>query len=195
MSDSVEPSLQAPAEGRAHADILSRMDPASAPAARPAAGGRKPAQAILSPLHKASRQVELHLEPACQEFGVTFREAHILAFLSSYPSKVTVLHRVFDLKKSTLTGILDRLEKLKLIERRLDPDDRRSFLVSVTDEGRRVAERIGPAVFGFEQSVLNAVSEEDYLAFQRVLKAIGEVTRVQVRPETPRTGEGGDGSA
>ncbi|MCY3414721.1 MAG: MarR family transcriptional regulator [Candidatus Heimdallarchaeota archaeon] len=37
--------------------------------------------------------------------------------------------------RPTITGILDNLEKKELIKRELDPDDRRSFLVSLTSKG------------------------------------------------------------
>jgi DNA-binding MarR family transcriptional regulator len=34
-----------------------------------------------------------------------------------------------------VTGILDRLERRGLVERRLDPDDRRSFRVALSPDG------------------------------------------------------------
>jgi DNA-binding MarR family transcriptional regulator len=48
----------------------------------------------------------------------------------------------------TMTGIVDRLEKANLVQRRRDSTDRRVISVYLTDEGRRL------------QSVLPALSEE-----------------------------------
>jgi DNA-binding MarR family transcriptional regulator len=46
---------------------------------------------------------------------------------------------------STLTGIADRLEERGLIERRLDPSDRRVKLLALTDTGRDLVTSIdGP---------------------------------------------------
>jgi len=43
---------------------------------------------------------------------------------------------------SNLTGITDRLEERGLVQRTLDPDDRRVRLLVLTDEGRGVQRRI-----------------------------------------------------
>ncbi len=123
----------------------------------------------------------MFLEPVCQEHGVSFQEAHLIAFVSRYPSRVSVLHRVFDLRKSTLTSLLDRLEHLGLVRRSRDPEDRRGLQVRATPRGVRVAEAIGPAIGRFETSVLNAVSETDLSGFLNVLGAIERVTGVKVR--------------
>lgn len=46
---------------------------------------------------------------------------------------------------STLTGIADRLEERKLIQRQTDPTDRRVKLLVLTDAGRTLVESIdGP---------------------------------------------------
>ena len=46
---------------------------------------------------------------------------------------------------STLTGIADRLEERRLIQRQVDPTDRRVKLLALTDEGRQLVESIdGP---------------------------------------------------
>jgi MarR family transcriptional regulator, organic hydroperoxide resistance regulator len=43
---------------------------------------------------------------------------------------------------STLTGIADRLEERRLIERQVDPADRRVKLLALTDKGRKLVESI-----------------------------------------------------
>ncbi len=137
---------------------------------------------VISPLHKAARQVELFLGPACEQFGVSFAEMHLIAFVASYPSRVSVIHRVFGLPKSTLTSVLDRLEGLGFVRRTVDPEDRRSFIVAATANGKRVAESARPHVAGFEANVLAAVSARDYEGFRKTLDAIGRVSGVEVRP-------------
>ncbi len=136
---------------------------------------------MISPLHKASRQVQLHLEPACLQHGVSFGEAHLIAFVVSYPSRVSALGLVFDLRKSTLTSRLDRLEGLGLLRRAPDPDDGRSFLVSATPAGQRLAQAIGPSIKHFESAVSGSVSRRDVEGFLSVLQAIGRVSGIEVR--------------
>lgn len=46
-----------------------------------------------------------------------------------------VLGKKLQITSATMTGILDRLEKMGLVERRPHPDDRRAILVCLTDQG------------------------------------------------------------
>ena len=50
-------------------------------------------------------------------------------------------------RPSTLTGVLDRLERRGFVARAPHPDDRRSVLVQLTGDGERAAERVA-AAFG-----------------------------------------------
>ena len=85
---------------------------------------------FLSPLHKANRQVTVWFEEQMKGTGVIPQEAHLLSYLRSYsPCPVGEIVAVFDLRGSTATSVLDRLEKRGLIHRRMNPEDRRSFLV------------------------------------------------------------------
>jgi DNA-binding MarR family transcriptional regulator len=48
-------------------------------------------------------------------------------------------------RPSTLTGVLDRLERRGLVERRPNPADRRSIAVHLTGEGRAAATAVAAA--------------------------------------------------
>ena len=68
---------------------------------------------FLSPLHKASRQISMYLEANTKELGVSPLEGHILTYLRKYaPAPINELVRVFGIKQSTFTSLLDRLEKV-----------------------------------------------------------------------------------
>ena len=89
---------------------------------------------FLSPIHKSTRQIELYLEGRMAELGVSNPEGHLLSYLASYaPCPVGDLRRVFGYKGSTLTSMLDRLERRGLITRGAHPGDRRSFLVELSE--------------------------------------------------------------
>lgn len=46
--------------------------------------------------------------------------------------------------KGTMTGIIDRLEAKGLVKRSVPPDDRRSFLISLTELGKELFEEVFP---------------------------------------------------
>jgi DNA-binding MarR family transcriptional regulator len=142
-----------------------------------------PRLSILSPLHRAMRQVALSLEARFEGLPAQGDEGHLLSFLASYsPTSCGELSRVFGLKPSTLTSMLDRLVARGLVTRDVDPEDRRSVLVTPTAAARRVAREIDRGARAFERGVRRRVSEDDLRGFQRVLDAIAAESGVVVRP-------------
>lgn len=78
-------------------------------------------------------------------------------------------------KPTTLTSVLDRLVRRGYVTRDLDPADRRSFLVSLTADGRRVAGAARDAIADLERAALAAVSDADLAGFRAVTRALTEV--------------------
>ena len=70
---------------------------------------------------------------------------------------------------ATMTATLDALERLGWARRLPNPDDRRSALIEMTDEGRTVADRFLPGVRALEQSVLGALSDAERKTLMRLL--------------------------
>lgn len=139
---------------------------------------------FLSPMHKATRQFALHFERRAADSQLSPQEGHLLTYLRVYaPAPIGDLVRIFGMKGSTMTSMLDRLAGLGLIERALNPDDRRSFVVSLTAQGKSVAEEVQKFVEQTERDIGKRVSKRDIEGFDAVMQAIAEVTGVVVRPE------------
>jgi len=137
---------------------------------------------FLSPLHKASRQISVYLESRTRELGVSPIEGHVLTYLRSYaPASIRDLVRVFGIKQSTFTSLLDRLEHSGFVRRSINPDDRRSFLVHITDTGSDLATRLNRQLRGLEDEIRRRVEGRDVKGFQAVMGAVDEVTRVRLR--------------
>jgi MarR family transcriptional regulator, organic hydroperoxide resistance regulator len=72
--------------------------------------------------------------------GITPVQAMILGFLGDEDKLTSIdLGKRTELDSATLTGLLDRLESAQIIERRGNPDDRRSILIHLTEKGRTIA--------------------------------------------------------
>lgn len=137
---------------------------------------------FLSPLHKASRQISVYLEAQTRELGVSPGEGHVLTYLRSYaPTPIGELVRVFGIKQSTFTSLLDRLEKARLIRREINPDDRRSFVIHISDEGLELAERLTQCLENLEEEIRKLVSSRDVEGFHAVMGAVEEITQVRLR--------------
>lgn len=137
---------------------------------------------FLSPLYKASRQISVYLEDPTADPTVSPTEGHLLTYLRSYaPAPIGQLVRVFGIKQSTFTSMLDRLEQAGLIRRQLNPEDRRSFLIHITDSGKRLAAGLTKRLESLEDGIRQRVNSRDLKGFHAVMGAVDEITRVRLR--------------
>jgi DNA-binding MarR family transcriptional regulator len=137
---------------------------------------------FLSPLHKASRQITMYLEDQTRELGVSPLEGHVLTYLRKYaPAPVGELVRVFGVKQSTFTSLLDRLERDGLVRREPNPADRRSFLIHITERGRELTARLNRLLERLENDIRARLRRTEAKGFHAVMAAVEDVTRVQVR--------------
>jgi DNA-binding MarR family transcriptional regulator len=135
---------------------------------------------LVHPVHRATHRIGLYLDDL-RERGLTQGEAHILALLThSTGANVAHLHRGLAHKRSTLTSILDRLAKRKLITRAVGETDRRTFVVRPTAKGRKLAHRIRRHLSALERAVVYRVSAADIKGFNRVVAALEEEAHQRV---------------
>ena len=145
---------------------------------------------IVSPVHKATRQLGVYMTEASRALGVEPNEGHLLSYTLLYgPCPVSELSRVFGYPPSTLTGMLDRLEAADLLVREPNAADRRSFLVRVTPDGGEVARALRELLERLEADIVARVGEAHMEGFAAVLDALGDITGIQIRAEAE---EGGD---
>jgi len=127
---------------------------------------------FVHPVHRATHRIGLYLDNL-REPGLTQGEAHILALLAHRsPAKVADLHRGLAHKRSTLTSILDRLASRRLVTRAVGKTDRRTFLVTLTAKGRKLARRISRHLSDLERSVIARVTAADIKGFNNVVIAL-----------------------
>ena len=125
----------------------------------------------------------MYLERRTQELGVSPIEGHVLTYLRSYaPASIRDLVRVFGIKQSTFTSLLDRLERDGFVRRAINPDDHRSFLIHITDEGTELAVRLTRLLKSLEDEIRARVEPRNVKGFHAVMGAVEEITRVQLRP-------------
>jgi DNA-binding MarR family transcriptional regulator len=127
---------------------------------------------LVHPVHRATHRIGLYLD-GLRERGLTQGEAHILAMLAHCSSaNVADLHRGLAHKRSTLTSILDRLARRRLITRTVGETDRRTFVVKPTAKGRRLAQRLQRHLSALERAVVHRVSAADIRGFNKVVTAL-----------------------
>ncbi len=72
-----------------------------------------------------------------------------------------------------MTVVINNMEKLKLISRCIDPEDKRSNLISITQEGRQKFEEIFPSHLKDLEKCFSVLTEEEKHNLISLLKKIG----------------------
>ena len=137
---------------------------------------QEPPHSLVPALHRAGHAIGVSLDRILGD--LTQAEAHVLAHLDEHgASTVGELHRAFGHRRSTLTGILDRLEQRGLVRRELNPADRRTFTIVPTGAGKKAGRRAQGELQRIEQAALAGISDADRDAFWRVLERIEAAAR------------------
>lgn len=78
------------------------------------------------------------------------------------------------LEMSTISGVLDRMQKKGLIERVVNEKDRRGVRVIATEKGKSIKEPVRQVVQDMNKRVLEHFSVEDAEKFKQNLKIVAE---------------------
>jgi DNA-binding MarR family transcriptional regulator len=97
-------------------------------------------------LVRLSHLVQHTLACAGREYDLTPQQAQLLCQLAKGPIGMAALGRVLHLEKSSLTGLIDRVERRGLVARVPDEHDRRALRVGLTGHGTDIAEQVHAAV-------------------------------------------------
>jgi DNA-binding MarR family transcriptional regulator len=130
---------------------------------------------LVTELERATHAAGIALEERLEATGISQAEAHVLRFLARHgAAAINDIHRSFGHRRSTLTSVLDRLERRGLVRRMRHPTSRRSVLVRLTPGGDRAGREVVRAIEEIERRVRARVTPGDRRGFQAVIAALGE---------------------
>lgn len=116
-------------------------------------------------------------------FGVPQSVLNSLAVIEGAEMPLTpsqIGERTFS-SSATMTATLDALEYRGWVRRMPNPEDRRSLLIEITEEGRAVTDRFLPGIRKLEQAVLGDLSRAEQSTLLKLLaKVLAGAARVAV---------------
>lgn len=128
-------------------------------------------------LQKTSRRMGATL-------GVTGPQRLVIRIIGRFPGILaSQLATILHVHPSTLTGILQRLERQGFVTRRPDPRDRRRALLGLTAKGRGVDAEAGGTVEAAVQMALSELSETQVRNTVEVLRRLTQLLRISNRLE------------
>jgi len=123
-------------------------------------------------ISKVCQKLIINLQKAFSESGVevTPIQVMLLFFLQKNDgSSLTYISQGLMLENPTVTGLIDRLEKSGYVKRSDHPNDRRVYLVHLTEKGKKVASKALPIVKKLNEEIKKGYSKEEIENFKKVL--------------------------
>jgi DNA-binding MarR family transcriptional regulator len=123
-------------------------------------------------ISKVCQKLIINLQKAFSESGVevTPIQVMLLFFLQKNDdSSLTQISQGLMLENPTVTGLIDRLEKSGYVKRSDHPNDRRVYLVHLTEKGNKVAKKALPIVKKLNEQIKEGYSKGEIEDFKKVL--------------------------
>jgi len=134
-----------------------------------------PNRYICYKLSRVMRKVQRYYEAGLVNFEITPVQFYVLSnLLGNDGVKFKDLAKSIGIDGSTLTGILDRMERGGFVERRDDPEDRRSLLVFLTEKSKEIGPDMINLAAKLDYDIRKQFDEADFATFVKVLDQLGE---------------------
>ena len=99
---------------------------------------------VESTIMAAARQIRSIYDERMSALDLNLTQASLLAYVAEFgPHSQVALGERLDLGRAAVGSVVDHLESRALIERIADPDDRRVWIVSLTNAGKHLVNKIG----------------------------------------------------
>jgi len=122
----------------------------------------------------AQHLLKNYMMGAFKRDGMKITPSHstiLFSLLKKNPQSMNDLGKILHIENSTVTGLIDRLEKGGFVERTSDPADRRKWNISITENGVREIKKAGKTIKRINEIIKDGHSKEDIEAFKRVLNS------------------------
>ncbi|MGO4440567.1 MarR family winged helix-turn-helix transcriptional regulator [Rhizobium sp. RAF56] len=112
----------------------------------------------------------------CAAYDLTAIQYAALSAIRSHADlDATRLSGVIAFDRTTIGGVLDRLEAKSWIKREPSPTDRRIKLIRLTPDGGKLLEEVATAVARVQERLLEPLEGEDRATFLRLLERLTDV--------------------
>lgn len=130
-------------------------------------------------LYTESRRIT---KTAARELGLTGPQLTVMKLLETFGDlSLSSLSERIRAQNSTVTGIIDRMEREGLVERERSTSDRRVVYIKLTTKGAALAKTIEVEPMEIFRSVLQGLSKDDTKDLLRILGKIQKRVRAMVR--------------
>ena len=133
-----------------------------------------PDDRLIYLIFTAQQKLRTHLGNVMvrENVRVTPAQAGILFLLAEKDGRtMSELSRILSIDNSTLTGLVDRLEKAGLARRDASPNDRRASHVYISPEGVQEMKKARSIVGRVNREITDGFTPEELASFKKILRS------------------------
>lgn len=127
---------------------------------------------VAAALVRLSFLVQSVYAEVCAGYDVTPPQAQLLCVIRDRPRGMTELGEMLRLEKSSLSGLVDRVERRGLLRRTSSPTDRRAVTIEVTPPGKAIVDPLYDEVSQRLDRIVTGLSPADRERFTRLATRI-----------------------
>lgn len=127
-------------------------------------------------IHKLAAKMKRLADENLINENVTVEQLRIMKMINENGGTVSQrdIERTFDVRRSTVTSAMQVLEKKGLITRHANPEDSRSKLVSLTEEGQEKNRRLINFIVQRDEQIFSVLDDEENEALHKILLKLTE---------------------
>jgi DNA-binding MarR family transcriptional regulator len=131
---------------------------------------------VLKTLKFIMNMIHKSMEDEFRELNITGPQGMIIGILMRHRKmKISELSEKMGLTSSTVSGIVDRLEKQGMVKRERSSDDRRVVYVNIDEEFRKKSKEVFKKVEDKFRDMMNKATEEEH---DEIVKGLNTLKRL-----------------
>jgi DNA-binding MarR family transcriptional regulator len=133
-------------------------------------------KAVIFLIRKLMHGAELYTKELNKEYSITSAQLNcLLALYENGPLPPSQIARHIMVNSSTVTGVIDRLEQKKLVQRQRNSPDRRIINIQLTSDGKKMAEVAPPPI---QQRVVDGLQQLSPNELNQIIRSLSKLTRM-----------------
>jgi MarR family transcriptional regulator for hemolysin len=124
---------------------------------------------IRRSIFKTSRKLYALLSKRFGPYEITPEQWNVLNFLEEQNGlSQKELSNKAERDQTTLTRMMEILERIGAIRKEVNPEDKRSYMIYLTEKGRSLIEELQPVLVNTLEAISSDISEADMEHFERI---------------------------
>lgn len=129
---------------------------------------------IIFSIRRLIQASELYTKELNKKYQISAAQLNCILTLDEYgPLPPSQIAKHMMVKSSTVTGVVDRLEKKGFAERMRNSPDRRVITIQLTEAGKKLAENAPPPI---QQKIIDGLRQTETAKIEQIVRSLSMLT-------------------